>query len=588
MAIVMGFYSYLEEQGSIKPTVKPVAKSPISATPKKPITPKKQEGSKEWWDRLSAEKQQEWLRNNPEGSAKQNVDTGSWILKSKDQPGVVQKGKPKQGEIEVKPTTPEDLLPLDKQEELTKKAYDHVYNGKEIDLPDENGISKDRQGELTKQAYDHIHTGKKIKSRSDISDYPKDAKDITDEMKDRQADYSDISKQMNENIKSIREGNAEIETLSGKIDRTNVSTIRENAERELNTYSNYLAADTALRVRDFIDIYKRNLKKGIDDGTLKDVDAEMLNKLSIDCIHKIMHQEVESNRQQFTDHGIRHIVGDIKRAESIAKIMNPNITGRESLLLNFVAINHDIGYTTPLIREGGLRGVMVSGDHPKFSKKITGQQEDLWNQGKIFSKEEYDKALDIIGSHDNTKLDKKDVLGTSMRLADNLSLFNNEKLPSAFKYVKGGDRILIDMGIAAKKEDTKSFEKLKKDLHNKIDSSTLNENLKRDLKSATNEITHLTPKFTLGVLAGNISNIKNVDGKIEINIKYDKYDKVLQKIFDMGQKQTKKLLEDYGIKDYNKTSYDLGDFIRLNIKGIESKTSNEGIDFYSFLKEQCG
>jgi len=138
MAIVMGFYSYLEEQGSIKPTVKPVAKSPISATPKKPITPKKQEGSKEWWDRLSAEKQQEWLRNNPEGSAKQNVDTGSWILKSKDQPGVVQKGKPKQGEIEVKPTTPEDLLPLDKQEELTKKAYDHVYNGKEIDLPDEN------------------------------------------------------------------------------------------------------------------------------------------------------------------------------------------------------------------------------------------------------------------------------------------------------------------------------------------------------------------------------------------------------------------------------------------------------------------
>lgn len=569
MAIVMGFFSYLEEQGAIKPTVKPVAKSPISSkptTPKKPITPKKQsEGSKEWWDKLSAEKQQQWLRDNPDGSAKQNVDTGSWILKSKDQEDVKQKGKPKEGGLEVKPTTPEDILPLDKQEELTKKAYDHVYNGIPIDLPDENGVSKDRQEELTKQAYDNIHNGKKLKSRSDISDYPKDAKDITDEMKDRQADYSDISRQMNENIKSIREGTADIETLSGKIDRNGVSTIRENAERELNTYSNYLAADTALRVRDFIDIYKRNIKKGIDDGSLKDVDAEMLNKMSIDCIHKIMHQEVESNRQQFTDHGIRHIVGDIKRAESIAKIMSPNITGREMLLLNFIAINHDIGYTTPLIREGGERGVKISSDHPKFSKKITGQQEDLWNKDKIFSKEEYDKALDIIGSHDNTKLDKKDVLGTSMRLADNLSLFNSEKLPSAFKYVRDGDKILIDMGIAAKNNDNKEFDKLKKDLHNKIDSSNLNENLKRDLKSATNEITHLTPKFTLGVLAGSISNIKNADGKIEVNVKYDKYDATLQKIFDMGQQQTKKLLKDYGITEYNKTSYDLGNFIKINI-----------------------
>lgn len=565
MAIVMGFYSYLEEQGSIKPTVKPVAKSPISTTPKKPTTPKKQEGSKEWWDSLSAENQQQWLRDNPYGSAKQNVDTGSWILKSKDQEPVKQKGKSKEDGLEIKPTTPEDILPLDKQEELTKKAYDHVYNGTPIDLPDENGISKGRQDTLIKQAYDNVNNGKKLKSRSDISDYPKDVKDITDEMKDRQADYSDISRQMNENIKSIREGTADIETLSGKIDRNGVSTIRENAERELNTYSNYLAADTALRVRDFIDIYKRNIKKGIDDGSLKDVDAEMLNKLSIDCIHKIIHQEVESNRQQFTDHGIRHIVGDIKRAESIAKIMSPNITGREMLLLNFVAINHDIGYTTPLIREGGERGVKISSDHPKFSKKITGQQEDLWNKGKIFSKEEYDKALDIIGSHDNTKLDKKDVLGTSMRLADNLSLFNSEKLPSAFKYVRDGDKILIDMGIASKNNDNKLFDKLKKDLHNKIDSSKLNENLKRDLKAATNEITYLTPKFTLGVLAGNISDIKKVDNKIEINVKYDKYDEVLQKIFDMGQNQTKKLLKDYGITEYNKTSYDLGNFIKLNI-----------------------
>lgn len=419
----------------------------------------------------------------------------------------------------------------------------------------------------------------------DVTKYPEKAEEITPEMRESQAEYGDIIARASKNINEIRTGTAKITQVSGKLTGNKATTIKTNAENELNTYTNYLATDTALRVRDFIDNYKRSLERGMSDGSLKDVDAGMLNSLSIDCIQKIMHQEVESNRQQFTDHGVRHIVGDMKRSQAIAKILNPKITGREALLLNFIVVNHDIGYTTPLIREGGVRGVGVSKDHPKFSQKITGQQEHLWDQGKIFSKKEFDQALEIIGTHDDTKLDKADVLGTSMRLADNLSLFSNEKLPSAFKYVKGGDKILIDMGIASKNNDTQSFDKLKADLHKKIETSRLNENLKRDLKSATNEISYLTPKYTMGVLAGGIDQIKGVEGKVNITVKYDRYDKFLQKIFDMGQRQTKKLLEDYGIKDFNKPSYELGDFVRLNIVGAKTTDSVKNI-FDQFLEDR--
>lgn len=401
----------------------------------------------------------------------------------------------------------------------------------------------------------------------DISDYPKDAKEITHEMAMLQADYKDITAQMNKNLGEISTGKHAHNKVQvdGNITIESANDIVSNMKNELADYSGYLATDAALRARDYIDSFQESINKGIEDGSLRNVSAKDLDSLGQDNIKKLIHQEVESNRQQFTDHGIRHISGNVLRQKEILRTMQPDITGREELMGDFIMINHDVGYTTPLVREGGLRGIMMSGKHPEFSEKIAKQQKSIWNEDIIFSGSEYDRMTDIIRTHDSTAIDKRDWLKTSARLSDNLALFNGEKLPSMFKYVSGGDKHLIDMGLAAAKNDTASFEKSRKLLYSQIDSSNLNNNLKRDLKAATKEISYLTPKFTMGALAGDITSIGKKGNMLNVKIRYNKYDSFLQQHFDMGQRQTKKFLEDYGITDFSRRKYTIGDIMILEV-----------------------
>jgi len=56
-----------------------------------------------------------------------------------------------------------------------------------------------------------------------------------------------------------------------------------------------------------------------------------------------------------------------------------------------------------------------------------------------------------------------------------------------------------------------------------------------------------------------------------VDVAYSKWDAKLQKMFDMGQRQTKKLLENYGHKDFSKTEYDLGGLVTLRVTGVPGK-----------------
>ena len=404
----------------------------------------------------------------------------------------------------------------------------------------------------------------------DIEGYSKDANEISHDQRMSQADLKDIKAQMEKNLKGIQKGQSDHQDVDGDLSNENSGTIRKNMNAELQSYSNYLAGDTALRARDYIDQFHKSIYQGIHDGSLRDINAKDIDVLGLDSVRKLIHQEVESNRQAFTDHGIRHIEGDTSRALKIAEVLNPKLTGKEALMVNFAMVNHDVGYTVPLIRAGGLRGVMITRDHPEFSEKIAKQQELQWDQGKIFSKDEYNKIMDAIRTHDSTDINGGNFL-MAVRVSDNLSLFNEEKLPSMFKYVSGGDGILVQMGKAAKNDDKKAFESLRDELHRKIDKANLNGNLKRDLKAATKEISYVTPKFTLGVLAGYVSDVKKSGDKVDITIKHNAYDAKMQKIFDMGQKQTKKFLSDYGITEYDKTEYDIGGKINLKVEGYKGR-----------------
>ena len=686
----MGFYSYLEEQGSIKPTVKPVAKSPISATPKKPITPKKQEGSKEWWDRLSAEKQQEWLRSNPEGSAKQNVDTGAWILKSKDQEDVKQKGKPKQGEIE--PSTLDDLeklLDFDTQERLTSIANDVVNNGGKIppEYLEDEGIGQEKEDMYSQAAADYVNNGTpidditkslkktpaeekaekeakekaekevRIKDARDTSYVPKTYGEIANMKEEdvlRQGNWDEYRDTMEKNLTEIRgeTPKPKYTKVSGKLDNKDtkameqtVASIEQNMMGELESYEGYLHENAEKPAKKFVSSFKSIIEDGIKDGSLANIDAEEINKLAVDCMQKLMHQEKEATRVDYTDHGFRHIVGNHIRQKRISKLLDKKVSGKEQLMGMFIMANHDMGYSTPIGRTGGDVGGMFSGEHHKtISAHLAEQQREDWDVGKIFSAEEYNVINEIIKTHDDTTLSPNIPSGyanlaNSIKISDNLSMYNTEKLPSIFKYIPNGERKLIKLGeiasrlkgkaserglskgeqdtydnwikekdpekklelekklppdmISEAKKDVEDFEVFKTKMSKSIeDDDKIDERLRRDIKAGLETIRPDTPKYTLGVLAGHVQKMyKGKDGRIYVEIQHNKLDYATRDFHPdkVSEQKARSFFKDSGYKkddafDGNITEFDLGrgkdgtgqNMLRVILTGAPKREDRQG------------
>jgi len=382
------------------------------------------------------------------------------------------------------------------------------------------------------------------------------------------ADWKDIKTQMIDNILGVRTAMPDFKKVpSGAVPTSDImQTVSKNMKEELSTCNKYLAGDTVDLIHKFIGLSRGLVTNNLED--FKGVDSKVLNSMFVDSVRKLIHQEVESNRQQFTDHGIRHIVKNITTQNMMLDVLDSQgikISPREKLLANFIMVNHDMGYTTPFIRSGGLEAIKASKEHSAYSKKIAEQQKSLWNIGKVFTEEEYDRAVNIIASHDSTDMSISDTVALTTRLADNLSLFQAEKLPSMFEYVPGSENLLLGMGLAAKRGENAQFEKYRDQLYHKIDKvGRFSDNLKRDLKAGVKEISYMTPKFTVGVLAGEIKDIgTSKEGLISIEIKHNKFDATLQKFFDMGQRQVKKFLGDYG-EDFSstgaKSSYLIGKY----------------------------
>ena len=95
--------------------------------------------------------------------------------------------------------------------------------------------------------------------------------------------------------------------------------------------------------------------------------------------------------------------------------------------------------------------------------------------------------------------------------------------------------------------------------------------MKRDMKAGVRDITFLTPKYTMGVLAGEISSIKNEKGRIAITIDHNEFDALMQRHFKMGQSQVKGLLKAYGHTSFRKKVYNLGPHAVLRVVKLPKK-----------------
>lgn len=393
-----------------------------------------------------------------------------------------------------------------------------------------------------------------------ILDYPREYADVSTNARFDQANYTDIGNQMNVELRKIRAPMVDLPSVSGVVTKDKVEIISDNMRATVSAYGNYLAGDTMDMLHQYISQFERGTLRRVSG--MKGIDAGELGKITQDFINKAMFQEVESNRQQFTDHGIRHIIGNVQKQALILDELEKQgytITARDRLLADFVAFNHDVGYTVPLVRAGGLRGIDASHDHPAFSEKIAMEQKSIWNENKIFTEAEYERAASIIATHSKSDLSVQDPVALAVRIADNTALFQAEKLPSVFEYVPEGRYLLTEMQKASAAGDMEAFDQARLNLRASINRTTLDTNLKRDLQAAVGEINKYTGKFTIGTMAGRVESLSHDSHSlITMKVGYNAFDQFLQKSFDMGQQATHKLLKGYGITDFTKNRYELG------------------------------
>jgi hypothetical protein len=351
-----------------------------------------------------------------------------------------------------------------------------------------------------------------------------------------------------ETMKEYRTGSFKHTPLKGTLEKEHIGEIKKNALGVIRTYSRHLPGDDVNDLRDLVDTQKDLITEALEEGSLKKVDAEEVNKIVMRAVHDLVYQTHESYNRSLGDHGIKHIMGNINTQNNIFDALGKaekKVPALSRLQAMLVQVNHDLGYTAAPAKAG----LQYTGKHKEFSNDIF-QSEYRDEYEKVFGEDDTDKVKDWIETHDSDNIDwEKDPVGSAVRVADNLSLYSKEKLPGLFRLIPGAIDSLEELGTAYREKNQEKGDEIRKKLDTMVDESKLNVALKKALKNSVSEISLKTAPFTLGMLGGKLGDISFTNNRLEVHIEKDGYDTRLQKMFDMGQKQFQKLAEAYGYTD---------------------------------------
>lgn len=287
---------------------------------------------------------------------------------------------------------------------------------------------------------------------------------------------------------------------------------------------------------------------------------EATNMLN-DSIGKLLYQEEESRGRQLGDHGVRHVVGDViyadKFANELNKLLPPEkkMNNRRKLLMNLILLNHDMGYTTELVRGTDFK---PSDSHPAIGMKMfVHELSEGKYKGLKLKPEEITFIKMGIATHDNKSInwDKQPEI-SSIRLADNMALFQKDKLPFLFKEVDNSRDILEKLHKDCKENGGKGRNALIKELMMGVKATNLPVQTKHNLYRASRETSCRTASVTLGMWAGELDDIKfeksPETGKIfaDVKIKHNEYNKKLAEAgFNLGQDKFNKFAKSFGVKN---------------------------------------
>jgi hypothetical protein len=295
-------------------------------------------------------------------------------------------------------------------------------------------------------------------------------------------------------------------------------------------------------------------------GTAKEsgLTTEQATKLVEDSIEKLTYQTIESTGRQLGDHGIRHIYGNIKVATDLMAQYERSgkpFSIRQKLLMIITQINHDMGYTAAL----GANGFDGTQLHPLVSEIMLESRRALLVD--IVGEEGFLQMQGFIRNHDGTEFlmdTDTHLMGSIIRISDNMALFSYEKLPEIFAKNPRALRILGILQIANESGIGKSMTiKLKEELKGMVDAEVLSGKISQSeavyLKKAINEIFFKSGQFTLGMTGGKYGSelftIEESNERLNINLEESVAKDLIERAFDGNFKpeteQFLKMINDY-------------------------------------------
>ena len=216
-------------------------------------------------------------------------------------------------------------------------------------------------------------------------------------------------------------------------------SMRKNAESVLTRYGGALSdisRDMLLGSTDkdgkktpgYLDHLTSAVEEAFTDGSMSGVSEASMDEFCREEMKRMVHQEIESRRRSLGDHGVRHLASNADNTMKMLGQLNDagiKVSGKDKLMGLSIQANHDMGYTL------GVEATSFSGDHRVTGGQVAGEESGRYV--KIFGEKDAKKMQDIITTHDKPEIDwEKEPLQSSVRLADNMSLFGKDKVQDLF------------------------------------------------------------------------------------------------------------------------------------------------------------
>ncbi len=265
----------------------------------------------------------------------------------------------------------------------------------------------------------------------------------------------------------------------------------------------------------------------------------LLSKMALRVVEQAVEdslaQEVETSRRVLGDHGARHLEGNARMAVEVLAAVPGHDTPADVAMMWLAAALHDTGYLAAPAR------AFLDEDHGRWSAQHFRQHyaRDLTH---LFDADFVRKLEHLIETHSDATLDwANDPELSAFRLADNLALFHEEKLPNLFHLVPKNTRVLIDYA-----HGRVTLAEAKRMMRENVATSKLADVLKLQLQQAVEEVGETLPRFTLGMIAGAVGDITWRDDHVHVELIHNPANEALGEVLDLGQKQFEKFAKTYG------------------------------------------